>query len=191
MSNNGLKLNASKTKCMLIHPWRWRNSPPSLDIQLCGCRIEQVTWFKSQGVLVSDTLLIKPHPAITRKVSQRVNLLRRLSWFLPSSLLYLKSYILPCVDCCDVVWHCCSKQDSNCLQTLFNYTCRIALHHPCLSSSSALWNDFGLSSLFTCRKLHLNCSTHIQMPQLSCPSLSVFHFPWTISQILHPQQQPS
>ena len=42
---------------------------------------------------------------ITRKMSQFVNLLRRLSWFLPSSLLvlYLKSYILPCVDYCDVV----------------------------------------------------------------------------------------
>ena len=75
-------------------------------------------------------------------------------------------YIPPCVDYYDVVWDCCSKQDSNRLQILFNYACRIALHHPCLSSSSALWNYLGLSSLSTRRKLHLaqlmlnSCSTH-------------------------------
>ena len=101
---------------MLIHSPRSRISPPSLDIQLGGCRIELVTCFKFLGILVSDTLCWSNHVThITRKVSQRVNLLRRLSLFLPSSLLvlYLKSYILPCVDYCDVVWHCCSKQDAN------------------------------------------------------------------------------
>ena len=128
-----------KNKCMLIYCPRSRMSPPSLDIQPGGCRIEQVTCFKFLGVLVSDTLCLSNHIThITQKVSQHVNLLKRLSWFLPSSLLvlYLKLYILPCVDYCDVVWDC--KQDVSCLQTLFNYACRIALHGPCLSSSSAL-----------------------------------------------------
>ena len=175
MSNNGLKLNVSKTKCMLIHPPRSRNFPPTLNIQLCGCRIEQVTSFKFLGVIVSDTLCWTNHIThITRKVSERVNLLRWLSWFLPSSLLvlYLKSYILPCVDYCDVVWDCCSKQESNRLQTLFNYGCRIALHHPRLSSSSALWKDLGLSSLASRRKLHLaevmfKCHNSLAPPYLT------------------------
>ena len=87
-------------------------------------------------------------------------------------------YIPPCVDYYDVVWDCCSKQDSNRLQTLFNYTCRIALHHPRLSSSSALWNYLGLSSLSTCRKLHFaqlmfKCHNSLAPPYPS----SVFHEP--------------
>ena len=122
---------------------------------------------------------------ISAKVSQCINLLRRLSWFLPSSLLvlYLKSYILPCVDYCDIVWDCCSKLDSNCLQTLFNYACCIAWHRPRLSSSSALWNDLGLSLLSSCRKLHLaqlmfKCHNSLAPSYLS--SLSMNHLTGTL-----------
>ena len=170
MFNNGLKLNASRPKCMLIHFPRSRISPLSLDIQLGGCRIEQVMCFKCLGVLVCDTLCWSNHVIhITWKVSQRVNLLRRLSWLLPSFLLvlYLKSYIPTCVDYCDVVWDCCSKQDANRLQTLFNYACRIALHSPRLSSSSALWKDLHMQKTSP-------CSTYVQMPQLSCPYISIY-----------------
>ena len=104
-----------------------------------------------------------------------MNLLRRLSWFL-LFVLYLKSYILPCVDYCDVVWDCCSKQDSNRLQTLFNYRCCIALPCPRLSSSSALWKDLGLSSLVSHSKLHLaelrfKCHNSLAPPYLIITSL--------------------
>ena len=126
------------------HPARWLQDWAGYVLQISG----SIQW---------HTVLVKPHHPHSRKVSQHANLLRWLSWFLPFSLLvlYIKTYILLCVDYCDVVWDCCSKQDSNCLQTLFNYACRIALHHPRLSSSSALWKYLGLSSLSTRRKLHL------------------------------------
>ena len=89
-SNNCLKLNASKTKCLLVHSPRSRNTPPPLDIQLCGCRIEQVTCFKFLGVIINNTLFWSHHVThIAKKVSQHVYLLRWLSWFLPSSLLIL------------------------------------------------------------------------------------------------------
>ena len=76
-----------------------------------------------------------------------------------------------------IVWDCCSKQDANCLQALFNYACGIALCRPRLSSS-VLWNDLGLSSLSTRRKLHLaqlmfKCHISLAPPYLS----SVFHKP--------------
>ena len=70
MSNNGLKLNVSKSKCMLIHSPRSRISRPSLDIQLGVCRIEQVLCFKFLGVLVSNTLCWSIHVThITQKMS--------------------------------------------------------------------------------------------------------------------------
>jgi hypothetical protein len=49
--------------------------------------------------------------------SHHLNLLHRLCWFLPLHLLllYLKSYILPIFDYCDVVWFSCTKSDSHLL----------------------------------------------------------------------------
>ena len=59
----------------------------------------------------------------------------------------------------------------------YNYACRIALHRPRLSFS-ALWNDLGLSSLSTRKKLHLaqlmfKCHNSLAPPYLS----SLFHIP--------------
>ena len=120
-------------------------------------------------------MLVKPCHPHHSKVSQHVNLLRRLSWFLPPSLLvlYLKLYILPCVDYCDVVWDCCSNQDTrHCLTT------PVALAYTVPACPLLL--PYGM--IFT---LHMQkaspCSTHVQMLQLPCPSLSISLFPQTIS----------
>ena len=125
MTDNGLKLNASKTKCMLIHSSRAKCSP-SLNLHLSDKVIEQVRTFKFLGVYINDTLTWGDHvDKVISNVSRKINLLRRLSWFLPQSLLvlYLKSYVLPSFDYCDVVWNSCTKKDSDRLQTLFNYGC--------------------------------------------------------------------
>ena len=53
------------------------------------------------------------------------------------------------------MWDNCTQRDSSHLQSLFNYACRLVLNRPRLSSSSALWNKLGLTSLCTRRKLHL------------------------------------
>ena len=175
MTNNGLKLNAEKTKCMLIRSPRARIVPPLLHIHLSGSQIEQVSSFKLLGVLINDTLTWTDHiNHVITKVSRNVNLLRRLSWFLPRSLLalYLKSYILPLIDYCDIVWDNCTQHDSSHLQSLFNYACRLALHRLRLSSTSALWKDLGLSSLCCRRKLHLAEMTYKCHKSLAPPYLS-------------------
>ena len=157
MEKNGLKLNASKTKCMLIHSPRKKHCP-SLNIHLSGQSIEQVRSFKFLGVLINDTLSWDDHiNNIVSKVSRKLNLLRRLSWFLPRSLLilFLKSYVFPIFDYCDVVWNSCSKKDSDRLQSLLNYGCTIVLQKPRYSSASQIRNELGLSTLESRRKLHL------------------------------------
>ena len=126
-------------------------------------------------MLINDTLTWTDHiNHVITKVSRNVNLLRRLSWFLLHSLLalYLKSYILPLIDYCDVVWDNCTQHDSSRLQSLFNYACRLALRRPRLSSSSALWKDLGLSSLCCRRKLHLAEMTYKCHKSLAPPYLS-------------------
>ena len=60
MTNNGLKLDASKTKCMLIHSSRATCSP-SLNLHLSDQVIEQVCTFKFLGVYINDTLTLGDH----------------------------------------------------------------------------------------------------------------------------------
>ena len=116
MQVNCLKLSTTKSKCMLIHSSssRKRNLPP-LDLHLLGSRIEQVSSFKFLGVIINNTLTWSDHiNYIAQKVSHSICFLRRLSWFLPRSLLvlFLKSYILPVFDYCDLVWASCTKQEA-------------------------------------------------------------------------------
>ena len=125
MLKNGLKLNTLKSKCMLIH-----SSRKKVD----GLPIEQVRVFKFLGVLLNDTLTWSDHIAhICTKVSRSLNLLQRLSWFLPKSLLllYLKSYVIPTFDYCVV------EAEAECLETLLNYGCRLVLHKPRFYSASS------------------------------------------------------
>ena len=94
---------------------------------------------------------------VCAKVSRNLNLLRRLSWFLPQPLLllFLKSYILPLFDYCDVVWSGCTKSEASRLETLLNYAFHTVLHKRRGSSALAARRELGLSTLASRRKSHL------------------------------------
>ena len=120
--------------------------------------VEQVHCFKFLDVLMNDTLTWSDHVnMVCNKVARSLSLLRRLSWFLPQSLLllYVKSYILPSFDYCDVVWSGCTKAEALRLQTLFNFACRIVLRRRRDYSASAARRQLGLSTLSARRNLHL------------------------------------
>ena len=172
MQVNCLKLSTTKSKCMLIHSSssRKRNLPP-LDLHLLGSRIEQVSSFKFLGVIINNTLTWSDHiNYISQKVSRSICLLRRLSWFLPHSLLvlFLKSYILPVFDYGDVVWASCTKKEAQQMETLLNYACRVVLHRRKHESATAARSELGMTTLTVRRKIHLDrlmykC-THSQHP---------------------------
>ena len=129
MIKNGIKLNTSKTKYMLLHSAR-RVVHGSLTLNIDGLPIEQVRVFKFLGVHLNDTLTWSDHiNKICLKVSRNLNLLRRISWFLPQPLLSLnlKSYILPTFDYCDVVWSSCTNDEAKCLETLLSFGCYLVL----------------------------------------------------------------
>ena len=154
---NGLKLNTSKTKCMLLHSSK-KTLEVDLNLEVDGVPVEQVRVFKYLGVLINDTLTWSDHiDMVSGKVSRSLNLLRRLSWFLPQSLLllYLKSYILPLFDYCDVVWSGCTQKESHRLETLLNFGCKIVLRRCRASSSSAALKDLDLTTLTLRRKIHM------------------------------------
>ena len=138
IAKNGLKLNTSKTKCMLLHSPK-KKLDVDLNLEIDSTAVEQVQVFKYLGVLINNTLT------------------RRLSWFLPQSLLllYFKSYILPHFDYCDVVWAGCTQKDSHRLETLLNFGCKIVLRRCRASSSAIALRDLGLTTLSSRKKLHM------------------------------------
>ena len=155
LERNGLKLNSSKTKSMLIHSNR--KSSSEIKLKIDGIEVEQVRCFKFLGVLVNDTLTWSDHVnLVCTKVTRSLSLLHRLSWFLPQSLLlYLKSYILPSFDYCDVVWSGCTKDEALRLEALLNFACRTVIRKRRDYSASAARKQLGLSTLSCRRKLHL------------------------------------
>ena len=141
---------------MLIHTNRKSSSEVKLKID--GIEVELVRCFKFLEVLVNDTLAWSDHVnLVCTKITRSLSLLRCLSWFLPQTLLllYLKSYILPSFDYCDVVWSGCTKDEALQLETLLNFACRTVLHKCRDYSASAAHKQLDLSTLSCRRKLHL------------------------------------
>ena len=182
MMKNGLRLNTLKSKCMLIHSSR-RKVEGKLELCVDGLPIEQVRVFKFLGVLLNDTLTWNDHIGhICTKVSRSLNLLRRLSWFLPKSLLllYFKSYVLPTFDYCDVVWSNCTNEDAKRLETLFNFGCRLVLHKPRFYSASSARQELHFTTLSARRKFHMCQTMYKCMNSLSPPYLTrLFRTPST------------
>ena len=122
--------------------------------------------------------MVRPHQhSLCQSVSQPQS--SSLSLLVSSSvssssllLLFLKSYILPLFDYCDVVWSGCTKSEASRLETLLNYACRTVLHKCRGSSTSAARRELGLSILASRRKRHLvltifNCMSSKSPPYLS------------------------
>ena len=171
LQRNGLMINVSKTKSMLIHSGR-KIVDGNLTLKIEQSIVEQVWCYKFLGVVVNDTLTWVDHiDMVCKKVSRSLNLLRRLSWFLPQSLLvlFLKSYILPHFDYCDVVWFGSTKSESHRLESLLNFACCTVLRRCKHSSASAARHDLGLSTLSFRRKLHLS-QTVFKCLSSHCPA---------------------
>ena len=178
LQRNGLKINTAKTKSMLIHSSR-KVVDDNLSLRIDDRSVEHVRSFKFLGVVVNDTLTWADHiDMVCKKVSRSLNLLCRLSWFLPQPLLllYLKSYILPHFDYCDVVWIGCTKAESLRLESLLNFACRTVLHRCKLSSASAARCERGLSTLSSRRKFHL-AQTVFKCLYSPCPTYLSQLFP--------------
>ena len=103
----------------------------TLELSVEGSQVEQDLSFKFLGVTINNTLTWSDHVnTVCTKVSRNINLLCRLSWFLPWPLLllFLKSYILPSFDYCDVVWSGYTQSEVSRLETLLTYACCTVLH---------------------------------------------------------------
>ena len=134
--------------CMHHHP---------LTVALGATPIEQVRTFKFLGYIINDHLTWDDHVTyLSSKVSRNINLLRRLSWFLPRHVLmaFYSAYILPSFDYCNIVWHSCSAKLVTKLESLQNYAGRIILKKRRFCSATAVRKTLGWSTLQSRRELH-------------------------------------
>ena len=128
---------------------------------------------KFLGIILNDSLTWGDHIGhICTKVSHSLNLVQRLLWFIPQSLLllYFKSCVIPTFDYCDVVWSSCTTVEAKRLNTLFNYVCRLVLHKPCLYSASSARQKLQFATISDRRKFHV--SNNVQLPGAAIPDLS-------------------
>ena len=81
LQRNGLRLNALKTKSMLIHSSR-KVTGSTLELSVEDNQVEQVCFFKLLGVTIIDTLTWSDHiNMVCDKVSRNINLLRHFLGF--------------------------------------------------------------------------------------------------------------
>ena len=92
----------------------------------------------------------------------------------------LKAYVLPSLDYCCTVWYGCSRKDSQRLQRLVNYGCRIALHKDRRYSAFALYTCWP-GTHHSRRRRH--AAIHLVQMVYKCHSaappylVSLFHTP--------------
>ena len=170
MHYNGLRVNKSKTKCMLIHSSK--KKPPPLNVTFDDCTICQVSTFKLLGVVIDHNLKWNDHiDHIMKSVGRNLHLLRRMSWFLPRNarLAFYFAYIAPHFNYCSLVWDSCCSRLLKRLQLAQNYAARLILKLPKFSSATEARSTLGWLTLDQLRHRELIKLLQSSMPGSSKP----------------------
>ena len=128
--NNKLTLNASKTKVMTFGSSRAMSNRVPLNIKLDDFTLTNVSVFKYLGMWFDPCLKWDEHvDKITAKLSQKLGILKRLSWCLDQytrNTLY-NAIILPHIDYCSAVWTTASNRLVDRVQIMQNRAARLVL----------------------------------------------------------------
>lgn len=130
---NRLKLNVSKTKCMIIGSKHSMRKDPKLNIYLKNQLLEQVAEIKLLGVTLDQTMSWTTHIGnIVTTMSRNVSLIRRNAHFmsLETRKFIVQSLVLCHLDYCSTVWASAAKKDLDKLQVVQNRAARLALACP-------------------------------------------------------------
>ena len=131
-----LKLNASKTKCMIISS---ANTRADVNVQIDGETIECVREIKYLGVIIDDMLTFKSHiDNVIKKVAKKYGIMCRLKNELTvtSKILLYKSLISPHIDFCSSILFLANGTQILRLQRLQNKIMRLILRCNRYTSSS-------------------------------------------------------
>ena len=141
--NNGMLLNASKTKVMLVttNQKRQRLNNANLKLNYVDESLQTVSSDKILGVFVDNNLMWSDHVKhLTKKISSNIWLLSKLKHFLSQAhrVQFYKSYIQPHIDFCNIVWGNTCESNKLKIFRLQKRACRIILDYNVDDSQEAM-----------------------------------------------------
>ena len=141
---NGMVLNSSKTRCMLITTQQKRHHLVSdkLNLKVAGEEIKQVDKEKVLGVTIANNLSWDEHISnVSKRMSMKGALLNRIKLFLSSEqrIQFYKAFIQPHMDYCSIVWSCASKSSLSRILKIQKRVCRSILNVPYDTPSEPLF----------------------------------------------------
>jgi len=141
---NRLKLNVSKSLCMLIGS-RQRVSGLSLTITLDGATLKQVCSTKYLGVYLDQHLTWQVHVNyVFNRVRRKLFAMGRVKTSSQVLQLLYQAYIVPIIDYCDTVWSLSNSTDTGRLERL----------HSKFTSSIQSSDSFNLRSTLSERRVY-------------------------------------
>jgi len=173
---NRLKLNVSKSHCMLIGS-RQRIAGKCLHLMLDGVTLGQVSSTKYLGIHIDQHLTWNTHiDYILHRIRSKLYCINRLRPVSSKILrLLYQAYIMPILDYCDVVWSPCSALYTRRLERIHS---KFVSSLP--ASTSALF-DLRLS-LIERRTYHTAVQVYKILHELTPPYLhGMFHYASAIS----------
>ena len=132
--NNGMILNSSKTKVMLVtsNQKRQRLHNDNLILNYNNETLSMITNDKILGVYVDNNLTWSEHiKHLSRKIASGIWLLSKIKKFLSQAhrVQFYKSYIQPHIDFCNIVWGSSSESNKLKIFKLQKRACRIILDY--------------------------------------------------------------
>jgi len=128
--NNGLKVNADKTQCILIGTAQNTNKmPDNFYISFDNKKIEIENKVKSLGIWFDSNLTFKNHVNnLCSKLNGTLMYLNKIKPFLDnqSRLLVIHALIFSNINYCSIIWGKCSAKQRNQVQRSINYAAKVA-----------------------------------------------------------------
>ena len=141
--NNGMILNSSKTKVMLVttNQKRQRLTNDNLDLKFNNESLNMISHDKILGVYVDSNLTWSDHTKhLTRKIASNIWLLSKIKKYLSQAhrVQFYKSYIQPHIDFCSIVWGSSAESNKIKIFKLQKRACRVILDYNVDDTSEAM-----------------------------------------------------
>ena len=141
--SNGMVLNSSKTKVMLVttNQKRQRLNKENLDLNFQNEPLNTISNDKILGVFVDNNLTWTDHiKHLTKKIASSIWLLSKIKKFLSHEhrVQFYKSYIQPHIDFCNIVWGSSSEYNKLKIFKLQKRACKVILDYNVDDSREAM-----------------------------------------------------
>ena len=150
--SNGMILNSSKTKVMLVTTYqkRQRLTNDQFDLTYNKESLNMISNDKILGVFVDNNLTWSNHiKHLTKKIASIIWLLSKIKKFLSQAhrVHFYKSYIQPHIDFCNIVWGSSSEVNKLKIFRLQKRACKVILDYNVDDSIEAM-NSLKIMSIY-------------------------------------------